>query len=212
MELNPILGLTGTISSPPVTAEILKFFIATAALNPFPEKVIIKNCNLEKHFEEKILVSLLHQLNSSIHYDSATHELEIIGGCDLKGFEMNCQKFPDLIPILTILGIFAQLETKLTHLDLLSEEKMEKIQLFVDQLKHSKIAIELTDREINIEGPQQIEGCQITQKFDLPYLLAFTIQALYARSNSKIEGFESISHSYPNFLSDAEKLGILPRN
>ena len=186
------------------------FIIAVAALNPFPSKVVIYNLDPNSMQGDKVLIKILQKMNADIKVDELSQSVKINGGKFLDGVKIDCKDYPDLFPILCVIGLFSKGNTILYNLEHVKTKESDRVAIMIRELQKMGAVINSIEdgKVIMIEGPQQIHGIKINHESDHRIAMALTIAALYARSESSILNPEIVHDSYPNFFKDLKFLGV----
>ena len=186
------------------------FIIAAAALNPFPNEVIITNLDPSSKQGDKALIEILQKMKADINVDENSQCVVVKGGKYLDGIKIDCKDIPDLFPILCVIGLFSNNNTILYNLKHVRTKESDRVAIMMRELQKMGAKVDMTedDSAIMIEGPQQIRGIDINHENDHRIAMALTIAALFARSESSILKPEIVNDSYPNFFKDLQFLGV----
>lgn len=115
---------------------------------------------------------------------------------------------PDLGPILCVL--LTQTGGKLMNIERLKYKESNRIVSMIEELKKFNINIRLIDDNLYIEKATTIETNQVIQSHnDHRIFMAMAILATIAKGDVVIAGSSAIDKSYPTFISDLKKLGII---
>jgi len=185
------------------------FIIAAAALNPFPNEVVISNLDPKSLQGDKVLIEILQKVNADIKIDELSQSLIINGGKFLDGAKFDCKDYPDIFPILCVIGLFSNGNTILYNLEHVKTKESDRVAIMRRELQKMGAVINSTDdgKAIMIEGPQQIQGIKIIHEDDHRIAMALTVAALFARSESTIAKPGIVDDSYPEFFKDLKLLG-----
>ncbi|MFP4142709.1 MAG: 3-phosphoshikimate 1-carboxyvinyltransferase [Thermoplasmata archaeon] len=123
---------------------------------------------------------------------------------ELRGIECDCSDFPDLFPILAVLGVHSEGETLLTGEQLRYKES-DRIENMTENLKKMGADIEEFEDGIKVKR-SALKGTNLDPRGDHRIAMALTIAALGAEGKSEIVGSDCVSKSYPNFYEDLEKV------
>jgi len=186
------------------------FIIAGAALNPFPSEVVISNLDSKSLQGDKVLIKILQNMKADIKVDELPQSVIVKGGKFLDGVKIDCKDYPDLFPILCVIGLFSNGNTILYNLEHVRTKESDRVAIMIRELQKMGAHLVLTDDDsaILIEGPQQIRGIEFNHEDDHRIAMALTVAALYARSESIIAKPEIVKDSYPDFFKDLQSLGV----
>ncbi|MFX1376654.1 MAG: 3-phosphoshikimate 1-carboxyvinyltransferase [Promethearchaeota archaeon] len=187
------------------------FIIAAAALSSKPTKVIINNLNMLDNQGDKQIIEILREMGAKIEFDESQKHVLIYGDIinnSLKGQKIDCSNIPDLFPILSVIGAFAEGETVLYNAGNLRLKETDRISAITRELNKMGISTKEEDDKLTIYHCNKLNGAIIDHENDHRIAMACTIAALYASTNSQIKNIEIVRDSYPNFLEDLQKLGV----
>ena len=188
------------------------FIIVAAVLSRKPSKVIIKNLNTQNFQGDKKIIEILTKMGANIQFDELRECISINGNLNkfkLKGLDIDCRDIPDLFPILSILGAFAEGKTTLYNASHLRNKESDRISIMARELTKMGVKIDEKSDKLTIFHSDKIKGIKISHENDHRIAMACCIAALYANSSSLIENVQIIGDSYPSFLDDLKNLGAL---
>lgn len=114
---------------------------------------------------------------------------------------------PDLVPILAVLASQAKGKTHIFNASRLRFKESDRLLTTTTELRKMGAQIDATEDGIIIEGPTPLHGEVIDSHNDHRIAMACTVAGLIAKGPTLIEGVESISKSYPEFIEDMQFLG-----
>jgi 3-phosphoshikimate 1-carboxyvinyltransferase len=187
------------------------FIIAAAVLSPKPSKVIINNLSLQNYQGDSKIVEILRDMGANIEFNENKKQLVVTGDITqypLNGQEIDCKDIPDLFPILSVIGAFAEGETVLYNAGNLRLKESDRISSMARELAKMGVSIKEEEDKMTIYHCKNVKGALIDHGYDHRVAMACTIAALYANSNSQIKNIEIVKDSYPTFLEDLQKLDV----
>lgn len=170
------------------------FFLAAGAL--FGD-ITVKNLQKDSVQGDSRIIDLLERFGADV---STKGDRTRVAEKDLQGIECNCNDFPDLFPILTILGVHAEGETILTGEQLRYKES-DRIGNMVKNLKEMGADIEEFEDGIVVRK-SKLEGAELDPRGDHRIAMALSIAALGAEGKSEIKQTGCVAKSYPDFFED----------
>ena len=186
------------------------FIIAATVLSPKDSKVIIKNLDFQDPQGDKKFIEIIRNMGAKIDILKEEKEIIIYGNISkypLKGLEIDCKDIPDLFPILSVIGAFAEKKTVLFNADNLRFKESDRISVMARELRNKGVnVIEKSDGMI-IHHCEKIIGSSINHEQDHRIAMACIIASLYSTTESEIDNIEIVKDSYPNFIDDLEKIG-----
>ncbi|MFX0081453.1 MAG: 3-phosphoshikimate 1-carboxyvinyltransferase [Candidatus Hodarchaeota archaeon] len=187
------------------------FIIAAAVLSSEPTIVIINNLSMENAQGDKKIIEILREMGADIEFDENQKQVVVHGDLtnnSLNGIEIDCSDIPDLFPILSVIGAFANGETILYNAGNLRLKESDRIASMARELKKMGVNVKEEDEKLTIYHCNKLNGSIIDHEYDHRVAMACTIAALYASSKSQITNIEIVKDSYPSFLEDLQKLGV----
>jgi len=184
--------------------------IAAAVLSKNPSSVIINNLDFKNMQGDKKIVEILEKMNANIKINEDKHQVIINGDLTnnlLKGIELDCTEIPDLFPILSVIGAFAEGKTILYNASNLRLKETDRISAMARELSKMGVKVIEENDKLTIFQCDNLKGSVINHNNDHRIAMACSIAALYADSSSKIQNSEIIKDSYPSFFEDLKELG-----
>jgi len=199
------LGVKGEQRYKPTTYEVegdyssAAFLLAAGAINGELE---VAGLNPESVQGDKRIVEILKEMNSEIEIGNSIK----IKKSNLKGIGMDVKDIPDLVPILAVLGCFADGETKILNAGRLRGKESDRLAAISKELGKMGAAIEEGDDSITITGGK-LSGARIDPHNDHRIAMACAVAGLTADGETVIENSDCVKKSYPEFFNDLKKAG-----
>lgn len=153
---------------------------------------------------DKQIISLVQQMGANIHWKNQT--LCIEPSSTLQGIEIDMQSCIDALPILAVLGCFAEGKTHLYNAQIARNKESDRIRSISLELKKMGAQIEETEDGLIIEK-SSLRGAHLQAHEDHRIAMALSVAALGAQSSSTLEGVNAIKKTYPSFIQEFQKLG-----
>ncbi len=170
-------------------------------------EVILRGLDINDVQGDKILIDILKDMGADISIaEQGAGGIKINGGRPLKGRAIDCSPTPDSIPILSILGCFAEGETRLYNIESSRIKETDRPLLMVRELTKMGAKIELTDRELIIRQ-SKLTGAQVNSYGDHRIAMALCIAGLTAEEETIVDKVESASISFPGFDKALKDMG-----
>ena len=186
------------------------FIIVAVCLSPEDSWVTIKNLNIENPQGDKRIITILREMGANIQVDKKENQVIIknsIKKNPLKGIEIDCNDIPDLFPILSVLGAFAEGKTVLLNARNLRLKESDRIAVMARELNKMGVKTEESEDKLIIHHCEDLKAIEVDHENDHRIAMACCIATLFCNSNSLIKNIEITSDSYPNFVEDLKKLG-----
>ncbi len=180
------------------------FPMAAAAL--LPSKIILKGT-----FNDRLVQSDGHILGflkkMGVKFNKNAKVITIQGPFDLKGGVFSLKDCPDLVPIMSVLAMFAQGTTKLVDIAHARVKESDRISDLAQELR--KVGAKVTEsRDTLTIFPQKMyqSGQVLDPHHDHRLAMAFAVLGL--RVGVTIKDIECTHKSYPQFVKDMKTLGM----
>jgi len=155
---------------------------------------------------DKAIIPLLQQMGARFEIDAAQKTLTVKKGGTLRGCLIDCNDFVDALPILAVLGCFAEGETEIVNATIARKKESDRIHSIATELK--KMGADIEEREDGLLIRQsKLKGATLQTYHDHRLVLSLSVAALAASDESIIEGVKAAEKTYPNFLEDFTALG-----
>ena len=134
--------------------------------------------------------------------------LKLQGPFDLKGGVFSLKDCPDLVPIMSVLALFARGRTKLVGIHHARAKESDRISdLRKELLKVGARSSETKDSLTITPRANYKSGQLLDSHNDHRLAMAFTVLGL--KIGCRVKGIESSHKSYPNFVRDMKVLWTL---
>jgi 3-phosphoshikimate 1-carboxyvinyltransferase len=186
------------------------FIIAAAVIAPEDSKIIINNLNFDKPQGDQRVIEILQRMGAKIEVFKDKNSISVFGNLKkypLTGTTIDIGDTPDLFPILSVVGAFADGKTELFNASNIRKKESDRLSLVAQGLSKMGVNVKEEKDKLTIYHSEELKGSEIVHERDHRIAMAFTIAALYAKTPSKISNFKVVKDSYPNFIEDIEKLG-----
>ncbi len=137
----------------------------------------------------------------------------VIEGGELVGTEVAPGEVPSMIdelPLVALLGALARGETEVTGAEELRVKETDRITKVVEAL--GGIGASITERQdgFRVVGGPQLLGGDIHSAGDHRLAMLGAVAGLVADAGVRIDGFEAVAVSYPDFVADLAAIGGVP--
>lgn len=147
-----------------------------------------------------------------LNYDSLQGDREILRITDEftktgKAFDVNASQIPDLVPVLTVLGCFAEGTSYIRGCERLKIKECDRLAVTSEELNKLGGKVRVEGDTLVIEGVKELSGgeCDCHTDHRIPMSLAVASQR--CKNPVILRGAECVSKSYPNFFEDFRSLG-----
>lgn len=176
------------------------------ACSIIPSKVRIYDL-LESDIQpDKLIVDIVRDLGIVVRFGDGYLEIENSGGI-LDGFEVDIRDSPDLAPPLAALACFCRGVSRIRGCRRLRFKESDRLKAILSELTRIGVKVEVGEDSITIHGSGYVDGGYVYSWRDHRIAMALAVIGLGSRRGVIVDGFESVSKSYPKFLNDMEALG-----
>jgi 3-phosphoshikimate 1-carboxyvinyltransferase len=126
---------------------------------------------------------------------------------ELHGIEICAEEFPDLVPILAVVGAFCDGVTRITGAGRLRIKESDRLLAVTKCLRAMGADIKQTKDGLVIKGKEYLKGGKVSGFNDHRIVMSMAIAATYSGNPTVIMGAEAITKSYPGFFEDYKALG-----
>ncbi|MBN2050451.1 MAG: 3-phosphoshikimate 1-carboxyvinyltransferase [Spirochaetales bacterium] len=156
---------------------------------------------------DKILIDVLKDMGADIEVlNHGLDGIRVNGGRKLQGRVIDCSPTPDSVPILSVLGCFAEGETRLINIESSRLKETDRPLMMQKELAKMGGSLELTEKELIIRH-SRLQGCAVNSYADHRIAMAMCIAGLIADGTTLVDRVESAAISYPGFDTSLASLG-----
>lgn len=116
---------------------------------------------------------------------------------------------PDLVPVVAVMAAKTPSRTIIRGVKHARFKESDRISCTADELLKLGVEVEVFEDGMKITGREELEGgVELDAHRDHRLFMAFTILAASTKKGCVVNGLKWAEISYPNFLSDLEKLNV----
>jgi 3-phosphoshikimate 1-carboxyvinyltransferase len=179
------------------------FLLSAAAITH--SELLVRGLPSSDREPDGVLVEILSLMGART---SVIDEGVLVVGAKLKGTSADLRDYPDLGPIMAVLGCYAEGETIIEGAARLRYKESDRLATISSELTSLGARISETDDGLNVHGPCSLNGGIVRSHGDHRIAMALCVAALGANGEVQIQGAECVSKSYPNFFDDLRSLGV----
>lgn len=178
------------------------FPIAAALLTD--SALTLDNIDMDDCQGDKVLISILEQMGARFSIEQT--KLTVHRGSTLKGMKIDINDFIDALPILAVIGCFAEGTTEIVNAAVARKKESDRISAIATELK--KMGADIEEKPDGLVIRQSsLHGAILSTYHDHRIALALSVAALAASSPSTILNIECIQKTYSTFYEDFRKIG-----
>lgn len=178
------------------------FVLAAGAINP--GEIAVENLDPGSLQADKKILEILKQMGAKVKVRGRRVEVE--GGRPLEGCVVDLSDSPDLLPIVSVLGCYANGETEIVNTEHARIKECDRISAMATELK--KMGADIEER---IDGMKInntcLKGAAVDGWRDHRIIMSLAVAGLGARGETAISGGEHIDVTYPGFPDHMKSLG-----
>jgi len=158
---------------------------------------------LESKQGDKKIVAILKEMGANISWE---RDVVTTDGAELRGVTIDASDIPDLVPILAVLGAYAEGTTDILNVSNLRYKETDRLAAIITELRKMQVDIKQVHDVLRIKGGSP-KGASLSGYGDHRIVMALAIAALAADGQTQIDTAESVKVSYPDFFDDIFALG-----
>lgn len=181
------------------------FFMVLGAIHKNSE-IEIKNVGLNE--TRAGIIEIMKMMEANIEYEFIETEPEPYGNIKVSSSKLRGVKIPndlipkaiDELPLVALLGAFAEGETILRNAGELRKKESDRIKSLVIGMRNLGIEIEEFEDGFRVLGPQRITGGKVDSYMDHRIAMLFSIAGVVSEEGVMIENTECVNISFPEFF------------
>jgi len=179
------------------------FLMAAAAITQ--SNVIVTNLDYETVQGDKAILTVLKRMG--VEGRVCRDSVQIEGhGKPLKPIELDARHVPDLVPIIAVLGCYANGTSKITGARRLRLKESDRLVSITEELGKMGAQVAINEDGLTINGAS-LHGTNVNPHNDHRIAMAAAVAALGAKGETTIKHAECIRKSYPQFFTHLKQIG-----
>jgi len=166
-------------------------------------KAKVGNLNADSHQADKKILEALEKANARIIVKDRTVSVE---KNDLKAFTFDATESPDLFPPLTALASGCDGKSVIYGVERLKHKESDRAQALLSEFSKIGAKVCIQGNRMEIEGIL-LKGGFIDSHDDHRIVMAGAVAGLISREGVRIDGWQCVSKSYPDFFKDLRSIG-----
>lgn len=168
--------------------------------------LVIHSVDLADAQGDGAIVDCFKRMGAAIEYDAATHQLTVSTSGQLTGIDIDINDMVDSLPILAVVGCYAQGSMRLSGAAIARQKESNRIEVMVDALKQMGAEITAHADGLTVRA-SALHGANLSSHADHRVAMALLVAGLGARGTTRVRGAACIDKSFPDFLSVMQRLG-----
>ncbi len=178
----------------------MAFFLSLGALSG---RITVKGLNADSLQGDKKILQAIKDFGARVEIDQGGI---MVSKDRLMGVTVDADDCPDLVPIMAVLGAFAQGKTTINQVQRLKIKESDRILSTLEMLKSFGIKAESDGQKIEIYGGKPTGGV-VNSYNDHRIVMASAVMGLVASGKTTILDSGAVDKSYPTFFDDYLAVG-----
>jgi len=167
-------------------------------------EVRFENLDFNDPQGDKRLISILQQMGAKIEIEA--HALHVKQGSVLQGTKIDVNNCIDALPILAVVGCFAEGETEIVGGTIARKKECDRIQAISTELK--KMGAQIEERSDGLFIRRScLKGSAVHSYHDHRMALSLAVAGFAATGETAIESIDCVAKTFPNFQAQMQALG-----
>ena len=180
--------------------------MVAAAITPGSD-IALQNLDMTSIHPEKRIVDIMLEMGADLTIDAADKTIRVRGSKPMHGVEIDVTHSPDLVPILSVLGCFAEGTTRIVNGEHVRYKESDRIASMMELVK---IGARIEERRdgLDIVGVGGYRGAATLDSYlDHRVATALSVAGLRGDREITVARAENYVQSYPGFVDDMNRLG-----
>ena len=169
------------------------------------KKVEILNLDFNDLQGDKKVFDYVRKMNGNITFSG---NKVIVSASELTGASFDLNSTPDALPLMAVMGCYAEGETRLLNVPQARFKECDRIACMTKELRKMGAEIEELPDGMIIHGGRQLHGAFVESYHDHRIAMALTVAALKADGTVSISDGNCCEVTYPGFAADFRTLGV----
>ncbi len=170
------------------------FILSASAL--MESKLVVSNLFKNSLQADKKIIDILVEMGAEINVLGDL--VEVCGGGSLTGITVDLSDAPDLVPIVSVLGCFAEGTTRIVNASHARLKECDRIKAMASELGKMGASIDERDDGLTIRGGD-LSGGIVDGWHDHRIIMSLAVAGLSASGTTKITGADFVDVTFPNF-------------
>ncbi|MBQ6622577.1 MAG: 3-phosphoshikimate 1-carboxyvinyltransferase [Mogibacterium sp.] len=182
------------------------FWLAAGVLGP--EAVQVAGLRQDSLQGDREIVRLLQAFGAEIEAAGETVTAHPATG-GLRGITIDAGQIPDLVPVLALVGVLAEEETRIVNAARLRMKESDRLRATAETLNALGAEVAEGPDRLEIRGVRQLMGGTVSSFGDHRIAMMAAVASLRSEKTVQLHGSEAVRKSYPEFFGvlDAQGLG-----
>ncbi len=156
---------------------------------------------------DELIVDILRSFGVSVEWHNGSLVVE---GKPTKPATLDLRDAPDLLPLAAVLAVFARGRSVIRGVAHARLKESDRIRNMRVELEKAGVDVRELEDGLIVNGTGGVRGCPpLESHSDHRIFMALTALAAASEEGCEVKGEEWVADSYPNFLKDAQNLGLV---
>ncbi|MCB1113275.1 MAG: 3-phosphoshikimate 1-carboxyvinyltransferase [Chlamydiia bacterium] len=169
-------------------------------------EITLENLDLSDPQGDKAILEVVQKMGAKLEIDEKNRQVKVLKGSRLKGLEIDVNAFIDAVPILAVLGCYAEGKTVLKNAKVAREKECDRLKASQTELKKMGANIRSTPDTLVIEK-SELKGANVFSHHDHRMAMALAVAAMGAKGETTVESIDCVGKTYPSFKVDFIGMG-----
>ena len=193
-----LMGFSRTI---PADFSSAAFPLGAAAITG--SSLTLLNLDFSDSQGDKAVFEIARQMGVKVQTDGFT---TTVAGAGLHGGTYDLNATPDALPLLAVMAAKAEGRTRLVNVAQARIKETDRIHCLFCELSKMGVKISELPDGLEIEGGE-LQGAEVESYGDHRLAMALAVAGLAAQGETMINGADCAAVTYPEFVSDFQKIG-----
>jgi len=166
-------------------------------------KIELNGLDMNDMQGDKEIVNVLKKMGAKI--DVLEYKI-VVENSKLKGIEIDVNNFIDAVPILAVIGCYADGKTTIKNAGVARKKESDRLNVMVKELRKMGAKIKEFEDSIVVEK-SKLHGAEVDAHKDHRVALALAVAGMIAEGKTVIKGAECIEKTYGSFPDDMKVTG-----
>jgi 3-phosphoshikimate 1-carboxyvinyltransferase len=153
---------------------------------------------------DRKIIEIIKRMNGIVRVGKQGVE---VSKSETRGITIDVSQFPDLVPILAVLGALSSGVTRLVNAGRLRLKESDRLKAISTELNKLGALVEEEGDSLIISGKEELRGGIVDSWNDHRIAMALAIASVKSAQPVIIKGKNCVNKSYPSFWDDFKRLG-----
>jgi 3-phosphoshikimate 1-carboxyvinyltransferase len=188
----------------PVDFSSLTYPLAAAVLTD--SEIHVENLDFDDPQGDKKVIGYLQEMGATIELDPVKGMLQVRKCRGLQGISLDANDCIDAVPLLAVLGCFAEGKTEIRGVSIARKKESDRISCIAQELRKMGASIEEHPDGLTLYR-SSLKGAEVQSFQDHRMALSLAIAALAAKGKTHIKDVACADKSFPSFCQQMRSIG-----